>query len=190
MLLSGLLSEVCAQEMTVGEMPEAPGAEAGEEAGIVYRHRTYSKKKTPRRHEVEVEEPSTDVTILVSTPMITDPMAEFQAELRVDPKVGVAVLGGVGGYMGMSTWTVGAEGRGYVSGGFERGIFLALDVRYTNNSFPGRADPTLAIGPMFGAKYTFDVPLTVEAKVGVAYIQGEGWGGVAPSATAGIGWSF
>lgn len=197
MLLALLLSRVPvvrADEGTVGgtvavaEADEDEGIHLG--SGIHYSHRTYRPQSGPRRHEVKVERQTADLTVLVSTPLVTAPMAEFQAELKVDPRVGLALHGGVGGYMGLETWSIGAAGRGYVAGVFDRGVFLGLDVRYTNNAFPDRAEPALAIGPVFGAKYAFDIPLTVEAKVGVGYVQGNGWAGISPSATAGIGWSF
>jgi hypothetical protein len=118
------------------------------------------------------------------------PMAEFSGEFRIAPRASLGLIGGLGSYEEIPRFDVGLQARGYVSGDFDRGVGLGLEARYTNLGVLSRDDNAVAFGPFLAAKYTFDMPLTVDAQLGVALVNAESYVAVAPIARLGIGWSF
>lgn len=145
----------------------------------------------PPRHPVEASVSAThNVSLSISALPLTLPMLELSAEARLTPKSSLSLIGGLGGYQGVPRYELGAQARGYFLGDFDRGIALGLEGRYSNLSIGSIVEPTVAVGPMLAAKYTGRVPLMLEGQLGLAYVQGSGWGGLEPIGRVNVGWSF
>jgi len=130
------------------------------------------------------------VALTVESAHLLLPMVELTGEFKLDSKVSMAVIGGMGTWEGEQRWDVGIQGRGYISGHFNRGVMLGVEGRYTNLGVLSRPDPGVAVGTFLGFKYVFDVPLTVDGQLGVDYVHAQTYDAIAPIARLGVGWSF
>lgn len=143
------------------------------------------------------------------------PIVEGQVEIRANPRVGVAVLGG-GGSMKASgfkftVWEVGGQFVGYPVGDFDHGMQLGLEVLYAHVSTndTGANGVTLSgvgsglgVGPFIGYKLATKVGFTFNIQGGVEYMavradatdgtrsSGTNQSAFIPLANLNVGWSF
>jgi hypothetical protein len=137
------------------------------------------------------------------------PVAELSAEIRVAPKMGVAVIGGVGTVTPTNSdesvfvYEVGLSPRYYVVGDFRQGVELGVEAVYlhasTDDQFMTTASAQgLAIGPYIGYKWVAKMGLTLEAQLGAAYLTLRGESSTATAEDSDVsvllnlqvGWSF
>ncbi len=115
------------------------------------------------------------------------PVAELAVEVAVAPKIGVAVVGGVGTVTPTNSdesvfvYEVGVSPRYYVVGNFRQGVQLGAEVMYAHASadsnFMGTvAAEGLAISPYVGYKWVASMGLTLEAQLGASYFAMRGDG--------------
>jgi hypothetical protein len=117
-------------------------------------------------------------------------MAEVNAEFRLGTNGGLGVTGGLGASGGQSLYELGTELRGYAAGNFDRGVFLAVGGRLTDVPFYAPTDSAFAGDVAVGGKYTFDVPLTLEAEVGPQLVASRDWHAFGPMVKVNLGFSF
>jgi hypothetical protein len=137
------------------------------------------------------------------------PVAELSAEIRVAPKIGVALIGGVGSVTpegsdeSVFVYEVGISPRYYVVGDFRQGVELGVEAVYlhasTDDQFMSTASAQgLAIGPYVGYKWVHSIGLTLEAQLGAAYLTLKGESSTATAEDTDfsvllnlqVGWSF
>ncbi len=143
-----------------------------------------------------------DVSLTISPFHLAAPIFELMGEFRVNDKVGIAVIGGVGqitlenacttfnGFViGCSAskynaFEAGAQGAYYFLGDFNHGMQIGAEVLYvhiaSNGGLGGNAKISgngegLAVSPFVGYKYVAPVGLTLLAQVGPSLlaIRGE-----------------
>jgi hypothetical protein len=156
----------------------------------------------PEAHEPSVALTWSPVHLLV-------PAVELTAEIRVAPKVGVGVIGGVGGTRIMQTNQLikiveaGISPRYYLLGSFRGGLELGFEALYVHaiaDDFSGaeiRASG-LGLSPYLGYKWMHRSGFTLEAQGGVSYLafRGKGNSSSTSSSSVGalvnlqVGWSF
>jgi len=114
------------------------------------------------------------------------PMVEVMVEGRVNDKVSVAGIGGLGQVTVKSslgteeTFTVyelGAQGRYYVLGDFDHGLQVGVDATYLGVSGTMSSDTSvsgsgagLALGPFAGYKIAADIGFTFDFQLGWQYL--------------------
>jgi hypothetical protein len=119
------------------------------------------------------------VAITISPVHLVVPMAEVTAEIRVAPKVGVALIGGAGAVREetldelIKLVEVGASVRYYVLGSFRKGLQVGGEVIYVHasthdNSVMVRAEG-LATSPFVGYKWTHASGFTFDGQLGVSF---------------------
>lgn len=115
------------------------------------------------------------------------PVGELAVEVAVAPKIGVAVIGGVGTVTpalsdeSVFVYEVGISPRYYVLGNFRQGLQLGLEAMYAHASADTQVMTTvaaegLAIGAYAGYKWVASMGLTLEAQLGGSYfaLRGDG----------------
>ncbi|MFN0247197.1 MAG: hypothetical protein ACKV2T_09815 [Kofleriaceae bacterium] len=126
-------------------------------------------------------------SITVSPVHFALPAGELTAELAVTPKIGVAVIGGIGSVKPalsntrVLVYEVGISPRYYIWGNFRQGVELGVEALYVHASADDATMTTvsaegLAIGPYVGYKWVARVGLTLEAQLGASYfaVRGDG----------------
>ena len=108
------------------------------------------------------------------------PMAEVTVEARVAPRLGVAVIGGVGAFHDAATderirlFEGGASARYYVLGSFRHGLQLGAEALYVHADATADATAVQAAGlglaPFVGYKWTHRTGFTVDAQLGVSFM--------------------
>jgi hypothetical protein len=173
--------------------------------------------KDPSRSSVLRQAAPTSVVSLTLFPSLPNlvvgrPYAELTGELRITRRSGLALSTGFGSRSRLISnphdaqttlaWNLEANGRYYVVGDFERGMFVGWGVTYAHvASAPvvvdelGAVPPGLATGPVLGAKYIFTSGFTVDAGGGLALIVTTRDETIAPPFASpyfhlGVGWSF
>ncbi len=136
------------------------------------------------------EEPEQKVSVTVAASGLKHPLVDAAVEARLGKKFSLGLIGGMGGWDGDFHYEVGLQGRGYLVGDFDVGLALGLEGRYADIGLLGMEGPALGVGPILAAKFTFPVPVVIEAQAGVSYLQGDGWGGVGGIVRVGAGYSF
>ena len=136
------------------------------------------------------EEPEQKLSVTVAASGLRHPLIDAAVEGRLGKKFSLGVIGGMGGWDGDFHYEVGLQGRGYVVGDFDVGLALGLEGRYADIGLLGMEGPALGVGPIVAAKFTFPVPIVIEAQAGVSYLQGDGWGGLGGIVRVGAGYSF
>lgn len=136
------------------------------------------------------EEPEQKVSVTVAASGLRHPLIDAAVEARLGKKFSLGVIGGLGGWDGDLHYEVGLQGRGYVLGDFDVGLALGLEGRYADIGLLGMEGPALGVGPIVAAKFTFPIPIVLEAQAGVSYLQGDGWGGLGGIVRVGAGYSF
>ena len=136
------------------------------------------------------------------------PMIELTGELRVAPKVGVAVIAGAGGIRDMDTnalikvYEAGASVRYYVIGNFRHGMQIGGEAIYvkasTDNTGVEVNGRGLGLSPFLGYKWTSRIGFTIETQLGVTFItaradsatQTKQASKVGPLLNVNVGWSI
>lgn len=120
------------------------------------------------------------VAVTVSPLHLFVPMAEITVEARVAPRIGVAVIGGIGAIRDQATderirlFEGGASARYYVLGSFRHGLQLGAEALYVHAD--ATADATgvqaagLGLSPFVGYKWTHRTGVTVDTQLGVTYL--------------------
>ena len=160
-------------------------------------------------------DPQHTVSLTFSPIHLILPVFEAQAELRLDPQIGLAVIGGIGavsvdttdGSASALVFEVGAKFAWYAVGDFEEGMQLGLEVLYVGVSGDGEDElddvkfvgSGIGISPFIGYNIVADVGFTFEAQVGPAFIiatasssDGDSASevGIGPMLNLNIGWSL
>lgn len=148
------------------------------------------RRPAPAPVKAVQQEADTSVSITVSPLHLAYNTLEGQVEFKVADQFSLAMMGGAGGMYGVPLYEIGGQARGYVSGDYNSGINLGVEVRYGNVDLYGPTEPGLAIGPFIGGKATFNGGFTLEAQLGGQYIQGADYRAIAPIANLNLGWSF
>lgn len=139
-----------------------------------------------------------DVSITTSPIHLLIPIVEVTAEFRVDDRVGIAGIGGIGSTLGILIGEVGASGRYYPFGDFDHGMQLGAEAIFVAAGTSPNGTTVLgggiAAGPFLGYKIAARFGLTFEIQLGAA-IVGVGAGGetdvgLGPILNLNLGWSF
>lgn len=136
------------------------------------------------------------------------PMAEVTAEVRIAPKLGVAVIGGLGMIRDATTndritlVEGGASARYYVTGSFRTGLQVGAEALYvhastTDMSVDVRARG-LGLSPFAGYKWTHRSGFTLEGQIGATWFalraksstSTASDSGVGPMLNLNLGWSL
>ncbi|HEY4182264.1 MAG TPA: hypothetical protein VGM90_35715 [Kofleriaceae bacterium] len=157
------------------------------------------------------ETPLPSVAVTFSPIHLVIPFVEVTAEIRVNPKIGVAVTAGAGvTHVNESTtndkitlYEGGISPRYYLTGSFRQGVQLGAEMQYLHASADSMSTVSaagLSIGPYVGYKWTAAIGLTLEAQAGVAIIavkgsndttgQTDGEKRLYPLLNLNAGWSF
>lgn len=131
-----------------------------------------------------------DVSLSVSALHLSLPMAAIDGDIRLAPRASLNLTGGLGSHSGETLFDVGAQVRGYAAGDFDRGLYLGVGARYTDVPFYELSDNAVALDAVVGVKYTFDVPLTLDAQVGPQFVNSAAWRALGPMVKLNVGWSF
>lgn len=136
------------------------------------------------------------------------PMAELTAELKLAPKLGVSLIGGVGVLRDETTndritlLEAGASARYYLTGSFRTGIQLGAEAIYVHASTEMTALEVkargLAVSPFAGYKWTHHSGFTLEGQLGVSLMAARADSATAtatasrvgPMLNLNVGWSF
>lgn len=128
--------------------------------------------------------PDPIVAITVSPLHLALPMAELTAEIRVAPKLGVAVIGGVGRMRSQTTnQTIdlvegGASVRYYVTGSFRSGLQIGGEALYLHGSTDDMSVDIkargLGLSPFVGYKWTHSSGFTFDGQIGASYMTARG----------------
>ncbi len=135
-------------------------------------------------------EPTHDFVLSVDAFEAVNGMADVTGEFSVGRKAGFVIEGGLGANEEGLRYTLGTALRGYISGDFDGGLYLAMGADYGNARAFAPTSNGFSIGPSIGAKHTFDVPLTVQASVGASAVFTDAYHGVLPTVSVGLGWAF
>jgi hypothetical protein len=153
--------------------------------------------------------PDPSVAITVSPLHLALPMAEVTAEVRVAPKLGVAVIGGIG-RMHIQTTNEpvalvegGASIRYYVTGSFRSGLQVGGEALYLHGSTEAMNVDIkargLGLSPFIGYKWTHSSGFTFDGQIGASYMAARGEAATGQSAekskfgpllNLNIGWSL
>ena len=136
------------------------------------------------------EDEDRKVSITLSPLHLTVPLVELTGEFKVDDKVGLAAIGGVGSSAGVALWELGGQARYYFLGDFADGLLVGAEVLYAKASLGGASANGLSPGVMAGGKTTFGFGMVVEAQAGGAWFQSGGGGNVGLLLNVNLGWSF
>lgn len=152
------------------------------------------RRPPPRPGRVErmqVEEPTRTFSLTVSAVDLALGMGDVTGEFRLDPKDSLALSGGLGMSDEGLLYRVGLEGRRYVAGDFDTGVFVGLGVDGGDARLFLPVDDGFGIGPTIGAKVTVPVvPFTLEAKAGGQVVLATDYVAIAPVLDVGLGFSF
>lgn len=134
------------------------------------------------------------------------PIVEVTGEARLQPKLGVAGIVGVGSVGGFLAFELGAQGRYYLFGDFDNGMQIGGEVLYVNvSTTSGSIAATgngLAVGPFIGYKFSASFGLTFDAQLGIEYdislasassgstTTSAAQGGFIPLLNLNVGWAF
>jgi hypothetical protein len=152
--------------------------------------------------------PDPTVAITVSPIHLAIPMAEVTAEIRIAPKLGVAVIGGLGRMRSELTNESialaegGASVRYYLTGSFRSGLQLGAEALYLHASTEDMTVEVkargLALSPFIGYKWTHSSGFTFDGQIGASYMTARAKGAgqsadeskVAPMLNLNVGWSL
>ncbi len=102
------------------------------------------------------------------------PVLEVNMEIRLQDKIGVAAIFGLGDIEGIGVLEAGAQGNYYFVGDFQHGLQIGAEAMFTNfslsnGSTSSKPDGKLfRIGPYAGYKYAADFGLTAVIQYGIA----------------------
>jgi hypothetical protein len=144
-------------------------------------------------------EPWHRLTITISPLHLTRPIFEMTSEARLAPRLGAAVITGIGS-IGTDTnraryWNVGGQFITYPFGTFENGVQLGFEAQYIGlsgsrqamNLVDGAVN-SVNLAPFVGYKIVTSFGLSLHIQSGVAYATAPGKFGALFN--AGLGWSF
>jgi hypothetical protein len=152
--------------------------------------------------------PDPTIAITVSPLHLVVPMAEVTAELRVAPRLGISVIGGIGRFHDQDTnekidlLEGGASIRYYVLGSFRTGLQVGGEVVYVHASTDDMSVDIKARGvglaPFLGYKWTHGSGFTLEAQLGATYMAARADSAtqtakeskVGPMLNLNVGWSL
>lgn len=133
--------------------------------------------------------PDPTVALTISPIHLFVPMAEVAAELRLAPRLGVSLIGGIGRFHDQDTneridlLEGGASVRYYLLGSFRTGVQIGGEVVYVHANTDDMSIDIRARGvgvsPFLGYKWTHRSGFTLEAQLGATYMAAR-----ADSATA------
>lgn len=122
--------------------------------------------------------PEPHVAITISPLHMIIPMAEVTAEVRLAPKLGVAVIGGVGMIRDDVTderielFEGGASARYYVTGSFRTGLQVGAEALYVHATTEDMSVDIkargLGLSPFVGYKWTHRSGFTLEGQLGAS----------------------
>jgi hypothetical protein len=155
-----------------------------------------------------VSPPEPSVAITVSPIHLLIPMAEVTAEVRLAPKLGLAMVGGVGRMRIATTNELiglvegGGSLRYYVTGSFRSGVQLGAEALYLHASTDDMTVDVrargLAISPFVGFKWTHRSGFTFDGQIGASYMATQAKSAtqtaekskVGPMLNLNVGWSL
>jgi len=160
----------------------------------VYRRPPPPRARVVVRHPAPVPAPPPadlhDVSLTLSAVHAAIGMADASAEFRLGTNGGLDVTGGFGSRDGKGLYDLGLGIRGYAVGDFDRGLFLSVNGHATNTPFYAPTDGALTTAVTIGAKYTFDVPITIEGEIGPQLTASRDWRALGPMVKVNVGFSF
>lgn len=122
--------------------------------------------------------PDPSVAITISPLHLIIPMAEVTAEVRLAPKFGLALIGGVGMIRDELTndriqlFEGGASARYYVTGSFRTGLQVGAEALYVHASTEDMSVDIkargLGLSPFVGYKWTHRSGFTLEGQIGAS----------------------
>ncbi len=142
---------------------------------------------------------------------LTLPVFELTGEVRVMPKMGVALVLGAGSVtvddggpkVKVSVYEVGGQFRYYVLGDFRHGMQLGAELLYLHASGSTSVESAVAagtaVGPFLGYKFTAGIGFTFDAQLGFErlFLAGQSSSGSSssdaktiPMLNLNVGWSF
>jgi hypothetical protein len=148
------------------------------------------------------------VALTVSPIHLVIPMAEVTAEVRLAPKLGLAVVGGLGRMRsGLTNEPIdliegGASIRYYVVGSFRSGVQLGAEALYVHASTQDMTVDVkargLGLSPFVGYKWTHRSGFTFDGQIGASYMaarakeanQSAETSKVGPMLNLNVGWSI
>ena len=143
----------------------------------------------PRREPRRAEPAEGNATLSVSALSQGSPMISASGEFRLAPRMGLTLTGALGGDA-YPAWDAGVGVDGYVAGDFSRGLSLGAVVGASDLGLDPIIGSAPSITPRVGVKYTFPVPITLEAYAGVTIQPADVALVVAPSLRIGAGFTF
>lgn len=160
----------------------------------VYRRPPPPRARVVVRHPAPVPAPPPadlhDVSLTLSAVHAAIGMADASAEFRLGTNGGLDVTGGFGSRDGKGLYDLGLGIRGYAVGDFDRGLFLSVNGHATNTPFYAPTDGALTTAVTIGAKYTFDLPITIEGEIGPQLTASRDWRALGPMVKVNVGFSF
>jgi hypothetical protein len=114
------------------------------------------------------------VSLTISPIHLLFPMLEVTAELRVQDRLGLALIGGLGHVLGVRVQELGAQARWYVTGHFARGLHLGVEALYLRADLADLSTTVsgegLSVGPFVGYKLGWPSGFTLDGQAGVALV--------------------
>lgn len=138
------------------------------------------------------KDPTNDVSLTLSALHLAVPMAAVNAEFETSRHTSLGMTFGFGTPNQHPALDLGLEGRGYMLGNFDRGLYLGAEGRITSVPFYTQTNEAALAGAVFfGAKTTFKpVPFTLDAQIGPQFVAGATYGAVGPMVQLSAGFSF
>ncbi len=134
--------------------------------------------------------PTHDFVLSVDAVEAVNGMADVTGEINLAPRAGLVLEAGLGANPDGALYTVGTQVRTYITGGFDGGLYLGLGGNFGTAHAFAPTSPGFSVGPALGAKHTFDVPVTLQASVGIDGVWTADYHGVLPTVSVGLGWAF
>lgn len=132
-----------------------------------------------------------DVSLTLSAIHLAVPIAAVNAEFQTTPNSSIGLLVGFGAPYQRPAYDLGLEGRGYVFGNFDSGLYLGGEGRLTTVPFYQSTDEAgVALAGFIGAKTTFSVPITLDAQIGPQVVWSQSYTAFGPMVQVGAGFSF
>lgn len=129
----------------------------------------------PAAAQIGKKEPQTSITL--SPLHLPLPFLEVTSEFKMQPKVGVAGIIGLGSIDGAFAFELGGQAQYYLIGDFDHGMQLGAEMIYahvSDDNIDGSGISAnsngLAIGPYLGYKVAFGFGLTLNLQAGLDYM--------------------
>lgn len=138
------------------------------------------------------KDPTNDVSLTLSALHLAVPMAAVNAEFETSRHTSLGMTFGFGTPNQRPALDLGLEGRGYMLGNFDRGLYVGAEGRVTSVPFYTQTNEAALAGAVFfGGKTTFKpVPFTLDAQIGPQFVAGATYGAVGPMVQISAGFSF